>query len=184
MSRFGDNWDYDEPYPNAGAMWQANAERALSGRRGRNALAELREALLALPQKRLIAGALSTVGALDRPDVRDGNRWHRDDVGERVHRDGEGVCAIGAYLWFKKVKAGTDPQTAFEELPLLLGNESDEGYRTADEGRRAGLTFTLAWAIAQKNDDTFYNLTPEQRYEAFMEWLDKQLAPSLESQVS
>ena len=42
MSRF-DDYDYEEQYPNAGEMWQANARRALKGKRGRKALAEMRQ---------------------------------------------------------------------------------------------------------------------------------------------
>jgi hypothetical protein len=48
MSRFYDD-GYDEDFPNQAALWQANAQRALTGKRGRKALAELRDALLALP---------------------------------------------------------------------------------------------------------------------------------------
>src|ERR1700757_3269836 len=114
MSRFGD-YDYDEEYANAAALWQANAKRALAGRRGRKALAELREALLALPEKRLIEGALCTVGEARRDPSKAG--YSRGDLMEKIERQGEGVCAIGAFVWFKKVKAGMDPQEAFESLP-------------------------------------------------------------------
>lgn len=53
------------------ALWQANTERSLRGKRGHESLVLLREALLALPKKELIAGTLF------------------DEQG--------GVCAIGAY---------------------------------------------------------------------------------------
>lgn len=174
MSRFED-YDYEEWFPNQGELWRANVQRALAGKRGKKALSEMREALLALPEKRLIAGALCTVGGVEqRADV--GGHWYREDLAYKVEKEGEGVCAIGAYLWFKKVKAGVDPQAAFDELPTLLDSEGEGDIATADAGRAAGLTFTLAWTLASRNDSAFDDLTPEQRYDAFMEWLDEQLA--------
>lgn len=176
MSRF-DDYDYDEQFPNQADLWQANVRRALAGKRGKKALAEMREALLALPTKRLIEGALCTVGGVEqRTEPGDHHRWYRQDLAAKVEREGEGVCAIGAYLWFKKVKAGTDPQAAFDELPTLLDSEGEGDIGTADAGNAAGLTFTLAWMLASRNDTTFGDMTPEQRYGAFMKWLDEQLA--------
>lgn len=173
MSRF-DDYDDDEQFPNQGEFWHANVKRALAGKRGKKALAELRDALLALPEKRLIAGALCTVGGVEqRADV--GGHWYREDLAYKVEKEGEGVCAIGAYLWFKKVKAGADPRAAFDELPTLLDSEGAGDWETAQAGKAAGLTFTLAWALASRNDSAFDDLTPEQRYDAFMGWLDEQL---------
>jgi hypothetical protein len=174
MSRFGDG-DYESDYSNAADLWQANARRALKGKRGRKALAELREALLALPEKRLIAGALCTVGGMNRSEMRDKHNYSRGDFEERLATEGEGVCAIGAYVWFTKVKAGTDPEAAFAELPILLDVDSGE-WETAEEGQRAGLTYTLAWELAYRNDEAFQAMTPEERYAAFIEWIDKELA--------
>jgi hypothetical protein len=173
MSRF-DDYDYEEQFPNAGELWAANARRALQGKRGKKALAELREALLALPERRLIAGALCTVGGAGRDDRT--TQWARDDMADKVGSQGEGVCAIGAYVWYRKVKAGMDPQVAFAELPTLLDSDGDADWQTAEAGRRAGLTLTLASSLAYRNDATFEGMTPERRFEAFMEWIDSQLA--------
>lgn len=173
MSRFTD--DYDDYYPNQAELWQANVKRALEGKRGRKALTELREALRALPEKRLIAGALCTVGAMDRPDTHDATQGYRDDLTAKLQNEGEGVCAIGAYVWFKRVKAGSDPQEAFAEMPVLLDSEGAADYETAQAGQRAGMTFTLASTLAYRNDETYYTMTPEERYEAFMRWLDEEL---------
>lgn len=179
MSRFGDDYEYE--YPNQDALWAANACRALTGKRGRKALAELREALLALPEKRLIEGALCTVGGLDRADAPsppDPNSqwgsWARAELEQKLADEGEGVCAIGAFLWHKKVKAGADPRAAFEELPMLLEAEHDS-WETAEAGKRAGLTYTLASTLAYQNDEQYGGMTPEERYAAFMAWLDEQL---------
>lgn len=171
MSRF-DDYESDEYYPNQAELWQANVKRALSGKRGRKALAELREALLALPSKRLISGALCTVGAA-RPAT---HAYSRADLEDKIERDGEGVCAIGAYVWYRKVKAGMDPQAAFEDLPTLLDVDGAADYETALEGQRAGMTFTLAHALAYRNDGSYEGMRPEKRYEVFMAWLDEQLA--------
>lgn len=170
MSRFGD-YDYDEEYANAAALWQANARRALAGKRGKKALAELREALLALPTPRLIEGALCTVGEARRERA----GYSRDDLMAKVERDGEGVCAVGAFVWFKKVKAGMDPQEAFGSLPTLLDVDGGD-WETAQAGRDAGMTYTLASTLAYRNDASYEGMTPEARYEAFMAWLDEQLA--------
>lgn len=177
MSRFSDDYDGDGWFPNADDLWRANLERALGGKRGQAALRELREALLALPERRLIEGAMCTVKAEKRATERpDPHGWYAQDLGDVVNRNGEGVCAIGAFLWYRKVKAGADPQAAFDELPTLLGSEGGGDLRTAELGRDAGLTFTLAWHLAYRNDQDYDALTPEHRYEQFMAWLDKQLA--------
>jgi len=182
MSRFGGDWDYDEAFPNQAELWHANAQRALTGKRGRKALAELREALRALPEKRLISGALCTVGGLDRAELRNAHRWTRENMEDKLRNEGEGVCAIGAYLWFKKVKAGADPRAAFEGLPILLDVDGDGGTATADAGRQGGLTYTLAWSLACRNDENYEAMTPEGRYDAFMAWLNETLGeePSTE----
>lgn len=179
MSRFGDDYDYEEQFQNQGELWAANAKRALKGKRGRKALAELREALLALPERRLISGALCTVGGMDRPGLpepreRFGHDFYREELAEKLKTEGEGVCAIGAFLWFKKVKAGADPQAAFDELPVLLDIDGGD-YETAEAGKAAGLTYTLAWQLAYRNDQTFDAMTPEERYDAFIAWIDEQL---------
>ena len=122
MSRFSDNYDDDsETAVLDQGRWGHNARVALKGKRGRKALTELREALLALPQKRLIEGAICTVGAEKRrealiaeatriwesykPEWRVGGPWteEADQLTELVQRDGEGVCAVGAFVWYRKV---------------------------------------------------------------------------------
>lgn len=65
------NYSEDEDFSGQFELWQANCLRSLKGKRGQAELHELRAALLALPDKRLIHGALT-------------------------HEDG-GVCAIAAY---------------------------------------------------------------------------------------
>ena len=65
------SYSEDEDFAGQFFLWQANCERSLRGRQGQVELKELRAALLALPQKRLILGLLE------------------DEQGD--------LCAIGAY---------------------------------------------------------------------------------------
>jgi hypothetical protein len=66
MSRIGDCDDYDPGFPNEWAFWERRTRQVMSGKPMRKALVELREALLALPEKRLISRAFSTVGKAER----------------------------------------------------------------------------------------------------------------------
>lgn len=201
MSRFGD-YDGDD-YANGGDLWTHRAHLALSGKRGRKALGDLRDALLALPDKRLIEGALCTVGLEDRlaaiaPTIVVAGQWRwlgpgeptatevfegpfivenpeifdiKDAISQYDASQGEGVCAIGAYVWWQKVKSGMDPAEAFASVSVG-GSE----YDTTDAGKAAGLTFTLAWELANRNDELWGSLSPEQRYVAFLKFIDTELA--------
>lgn len=172
MSRFGDD-DYDgEDFPNQAALWQANAERALKGKRGRRALRDLRAALRALPEPRLIAGALCTVNPAKRAEGRHDPDWLLADISEM----GEGVCAGGALLWHLKVKAGMDPIAAFDSLPTLE-DSNHSGWESADLiAHEARLAKPLAVEIAFRNDETYLRMTPEDRYTAFLAWINAELA--------
>jgi len=171
MSRV-DDYDGEGPYITA-EMWQHNVQLALKGRKGQKALRELRDALLALPEKRLIARALCTAGKT-RPEGLD-DSWRVRDFDEIIDsQGGAGVCAVGAYAWHKKVKAGMEPTAAFESLPMLA--DTDSGiYDTKMVGVEAGLTRTLAYEFAYLNDETYESLSPEERWIAFMVWIEKQL---------
>ena len=171
MSRFEDD-DDGEDFPNQAALWQANAERALRGKRGRQALRDLREALLALPEPKLIAGALCTVN----PARRAAGRAHPDWVLADLAELGEGVCAGGALLWHLKVKAGMDPVEAFDSLPTLE-EDSHSGWESAALiAHEAGLVRPLAVEIAFRNDETYSRMTPEERWTAFLTWINTELS--------
>lgn len=211
MSRYTDNdgWDDDYWALNQG-RWEHNMRVALKGKRGRKALAELREALMALPEHRLIEGAVCTVGGVDKrlPPMAaeeaerhatalgevgvktESARWHaeslrrgreeeREALGAVIDRNGGvGVCAVGALLWHRKVKAGADPAEAFDSVPLIFDGDQDGGDaldETANAGKDAGLTYTLAWMLAYRNDEQFRAMTPEERHAAFIAWIDEQL---------
>jgi hypothetical protein len=197
MSRFNDG-EGDEDYPNQWALWDKRAQLALEGKRGKAALRELREALEALPEKRLISGALCTIGLqskletlpvqLENPNLQTNTgepvlylNPARQDLEEFVLEHGkepEGVCAMGAMAWYRKVKAGMDPAEAFASLPVLPDTAYDAASATARLGRdELGLAYVLAYTIAEQNDSeySFGELTPEERYTAFLEWIDQEL---------
>lgn len=199
MSRFHE-YDGDGDW-NGGDLWSKRAQLALEGRRGRKALSDLRDALLALPEKKLIEGALCTVGGAERelpeiekryaveawlkrahPEMERRDLYIAEDLAAIrgiVERQGEGVCAMGAYVWWQKVKGGMDPDEAFAALPTLAGVDGDADTETADIGKAHGLTWTLAWEIAERNDETWRGMDPEARYVAFLEWIERQLAKPL-----
>lgn len=210
MSRYSDYDDYegDPEQILAQGRWERNARAVLKSGRGRKALAELREALLALPEPRLIDGALCTVGGAGRiPDVTAGQiasreaslrergvadadirqitEWDREDCEEKrerlagiAGREGQGVCAVGAFAWYRKVQNGTDPEAAFADLPTIFDGdgEGDALTATAEVGQAAGMAYTLAWELAYRNDETYSRMTPEERWTAFLEWIGQQLA--------
>lgn len=172
MSRVGD-YDGEESFNNEWAFWQRRIQMVLTGKRGRKLLGELREALEALPEKRLIANALRTVG--ENPDAEE-HQYDREDCRDLLERQGEGVCAVGAFAWYQRVKAGMDPDEAFRSLPYSPDYDGD--YETITVGEKAGLGQTLAWVLMDLNDGRYEALTPEARYEAVMQWIDEKLSAS------
>jgi len=146
MSRI--NYSEDEDYPGHFDLWQANCRRSLEGKRGQEELRVLRDALLAMPDKRLIHGSLES-------------------------EDGE-VCAIAAYAKHK----GLDI-SAF-----------DPEYDSDEVGIAAGMPRLVAWKVVEMNDMHFGRyaftergaepMTPEQRYEGMMKWVESQLSATQE----
>lgn len=131
MSRIG--YSDEEDWPGQFELWQANCRRSLHGKQGQEELRSLREALLALPDKRLIHGSL-------------------------VDTDGE-VCAVGAYARHKGLDLqGFDPEDATDEVAVCAGmpslvawkvvemNDQQFHRRFTPEERYAGM---LAWVEKQ-----------------------------------
>ena len=95
MSRI--SYSDDEDWPGQFELWQANCLRSLRGKRGQEELRVLRDALLALPDKRLIDGEL-------------------------VSADGEDVCAIGAYAKAKGLDLQKyDPEDETDAVGIEAG---------------------------------------------------------------
>lgn len=87
MSRFGEG--DGEEFAGQYELWEANARRALGGKRGQAALRDLESALVELPSKRLISGHLA----------------HRGEV-----------CAIGALVAHRRAANGEDRDVVLREL--------------------------------------------------------------------
>lgn len=178
MTRFGEG-DYDDEYwMLAMGRWEANLKRAIRGRRGQRVLRELREALLALPERRLVKGDLATP-------------------------EGE-VCTVGALVAYKRARAEglsiteaakalaaedpevwegyeRNPETGEYEAVRVVGgivtfrwsHGEDQGQEhTVNMGKRAGLVYTLAWHLGWQNDDEWGLLTPEQRWKRCFRWVE------------
>lgn len=173
MSRTDDGGEGYENFPNEWAFWEHRLYQVLGGKPGRKQLAKLREALLALPEKRLISRALSTAG---KAEAHANDRY--SDYKDLIAEQGVGVCAVGAFVWHRKVENGADPTQAMIDLPLVPDIDG-ESYLTPNIGESAGLGRTLSWDLMQRNDSTYSNLSPEARYTAFLDWIDRQLAAPL-----
>jgi hypothetical protein len=149
MSRF-DN-DGEENFAGQYELWQPNVERALKGKRGQQALRDLEQALLDLPEKQLISGHLA--------------------------KDGQ-VCTVGALVLHRRMTKGEERAAILADLDGGTEDDSYDNYeRTIAEGKRVGLTFTLAWELGSRNDECYYFATPEQRYERILEWVRGRLVP-------
>lgn len=147
VTRFGYadcDWDYGRY-----ELWECAVANALAGRRGQAALADLEAALVALPEPRLIEGALA--------------------------KDGE-VCAVGALVAANRCAAGEDRAVVLAEMERLTDPEDcwDASDVTAIVGQRHGrMAYAMAWRIAELNDEDCRNMTPEQRYEYVLGWVRK-----------
>lgn len=173
MSRY---WDDGNSDGMPAELWEANLSRALTGKRGQKALADLRAALMELPERRLISRALCTMNAASlREELPESPPYVRRELDELVAEQGEGVCLVGAYVWYQEVRDGAEPAAAFAKLPMLpdYGNDMHD---TVVAGNRAGLTWTLAWDLAFRNDETWAGCTPGERWQKALDWIDSQLA--------
>lgn len=128
MSRFSEG-DYDSE-SNYAYLWPARVEQVVNGKRGQKMLRELTYALLALPERRLIAGAIA------KPN-------------------GE-VCTVGALAKYKDVDLNRGYER-FNRATLQYETFEGEGWQgdeheTATLGAELGLTWTLAWQLGYMND--------------------------------
>lgn len=146
MSRFdheGDEW-----FPNQWWLYEANMQRCFSGVAGQQKLREVREALLALPRKRLISTRLA------------------DEQGD--------VCLVGALALHK----AEDPKTELQLLAEHITEEMAEWdsyeveQRTLGTGKTLGLKETMVVELSYTNDNSHRDQTPEERYERVLAWVD------------
>lgn len=159
MSRFPEG-DMDSEWAELHqGRYEHNVKQALKGKRGQKILREMEEALLAMPEPKLIKNRFTTA-------------------------KGE-CCAIGALVAHRFAPLWG---VSFAEAAARLALEEDEDgfdeYEEADEtmnqGLKAGLTQTLVWEIAYRNDDYGWNQTDEQRWEYMLGWVRRHLRPLIQ----
>lgn len=151
----------EEQRPNQFALFQANCRRQINGRAGQAALRELEQALLELPEKKLVSSAIAR---------------------------GPDVCAVGALLVHRCVAKGESRQEAlakYQPVPEPVGDD-DEGHYTEYDGydnptdeiaAAEGVPSLLAWKLVYLNDMQLDSLTPEERYEKVLAWVRHRLKP-------
>jgi hypothetical protein len=145
---------YDGEDFTAHGRWEGALKASLNSKRGQAALRKLREALLALPEKRLIANSLSDEGQ---------------------------VCALGALAAYEYGKA--TGKTWIEAIDDIDNGEGDYMPETIRVVQDLGFSYTLAWTIAEENDREVWSFkggvvtaeTPEQRYEYMLAWVERRI---------
>jgi hypothetical protein len=152
------------------ALWHHNLTRALASGKGKAALHEFRDALLAVPGHRLI----------------------RDRIADL---DGD-VCAIGAFAAYKRVQKGVTWAEATADLNqefhpvfepfrgrdgLLYGENWSDSETDASTTQHlgmaeCGLNSTLAWFLGYQNDEgDFRGRSPEEQWQNAYDWVSAQL---------
>ena len=83
--------------------------------------------------------------------------------------DGSDVDVIGALAIYEEVKSGTDYSDAAQFLPKTKTKLED----VALIGQEYGLPYIVAWELAYRNDETYANLSPENRYQEILSWVNR-----------
>ncbi len=147
-----DVWDEEYAYLHQG-RWDRNRVQVLTSKRGLQALRELREALLALPAKRLIADDFAVPTEVL-------------GCGPVAVLEGD-VCVVAAYARHK----GLSPA----ELVGLAEDLCDADRTARWAAESLGLRFTLAWILVELNDEDLEHCTPEERYGCVLGWINRHL---------
>ena len=147
MSRSGYSEDRDSDYWSF-IRWRGAVASAIGGKRGQEMIAEMRDALDAMPEKKLIANDLETLS-------------------------GE-YCALGA-LGRKRGLAMTSHPNGWASKPRWtreLGLDPEDPDRVAEA---FGVAPALIKEIVYENDEfgQWKKVTPEQRWAHMREWCDR-----------
>jgi len=134
-----------DQFPNQLELYRANTERAINGKRGQSFLCELRDALLALPQKRLIGGSFSEEGE---------------------------VCALGALALQRRLKEGKTLDEALDEVAREF-NEQEDGYVADRLGASFNIVWEIMYL--NDGEYRFGYRNPEERYMAMLGWVENAL---------
>lgn len=152
MSRFFDDGDGDYP----AHWWQIDLERALTSGRGQRFLREIETALLAMPEQKLIEGALVNY-----------------DEDEQIGA----VCAVGAFAAYRAMQEGQTWPQALAVIAEKWGNgEQDDHWNTQALGRSLGLARTVAYELAFRNDEQAW-VSDEERWKGVLTWVRSKIKP-------
>lgn len=165
----------EEDYPGQFELWQANCLRSLQGKKGQTALRELEAALLALPEKRLIAekledsdGQVCALGALAKhkghsiPAIETEDEWW-DESGHAEEMEEFGVSLGMPRLVAWKVVAKNDIEI---------------------DGHYVNLPGPYRWFQEQQNLRAYVPVTPEIRYQKMLAWVQRQIQAAASSEAS
>lgn len=142
MSRSGYSEDYDEQFPNAGALYHTSVLNAIYGKRGQKFLRELVAALDAMPEKRLIVNSLETPEPVYGPPEFE-----------------SGVCAIGSVGKMRGIDmAGMDPEDA-DAVGAAFGIAPRMAREIVFENDEAGWNYQIS-----------RNETPGERWQRMRNW--------------
>lgn len=176
MSRI-DDWDGPDDTESflRSCAFTHNIEQALRGKKGRAFFLELEAALLAMPEKRLAAGALTRPPKTIMVEGFEVLRFIPDwkERGE--------YCALGAVAVKRAMDSGKTKLQALKDL------DQSDPYDDEDEGMgfdkiegaadNLKISTPLAYGIVDANDERGRgDETPEERYERMLAWVRKQLA--------
>lgn len=178
MSRFSDcGYDFDTTQEENLAMgrWEARLRAAYNGKRGQRILCELEAMLLAMPEKRLVSGHLTTPNG--------------------------DCCTVGLYCAAKQAaEKGTDLRA--EAAAMAEGwfeedwedsSDFESETETVEAGVSAGMTRTMAYELAYWNDEVFgsrydrearrsVDYTPEERWAKMLDYVQERIIRPLEQQ--
>ncbi len=152
------NYSDEEDFTGQFALWDANCRRSLKGKAGQRELRELKTALLALPEKRLIKDALT------------------DEQG--------GMCAIACYGKHKGVDLSKfDDEDESDEVGIAGGMPRLVAWKVVALN---DITLDTVWEVAHgpvERGHGIYkggialirDMTPEERYAAVLKWVNQQL---------
>ncbi len=150
--------DNHEDFSGQFALWQANCNRSLRGKKGQQELRELEAALLSLPDKRLIRDLLT------------------DEEG--------GVCAIACYAKHKGIDLSKfDPEDESDEVGIAAGMPPLVAWEVVAYN---DLHLDTVWEVAHgplnRHEATYKGgiplvreMTPEERYTKMLAWVRAQL---------
>lgn len=163
-------------------LWESVVSRALGGRRGQEALAQMETALLELPEPRLIEGHLAYDGATCAVGALVAHRRAQEEgvdiaaVIEAMSVDVRCWCGHGRDRHDGSTCSGRrgqdSPCSCTDFDPEDIQDGVDE---TVAAGQRVGLRFSVAWHLAHLNDEQFGGATPEERYRLMLAWVRRAL---------